>query len=97
MLGQGGSDFHFEFTYCRTHPVQPTPTPEDLLVFYIDDPAGWDARCRTMLEAGFAETESFNPYWKSRGRTFKDPDGYLVVVAQGAWLTEERSAAQRSR
>jgi hypothetical protein len=32
MLAQAGTDFHFEFTYCHTHPIQPASTPEDLLV-----------------------------------------------------------------
>lgn len=38
VLGFRGADFHFEFTVCRTHPVTPSPTPEDLWVFYIPDP-----------------------------------------------------------
>lgn len=80
MLGDPGSGFHFEFTVCRHHPVSPSPTPEDLLVFYVPDPQDWDARCRAMLEAGFEEVESFNPYWSRLGRTFADHDGYRVVI-----------------
>jgi hypothetical protein len=38
-----------------------------------------------MLEAGFSEVEPFNPFWKERGRTFQDPDGYRVVVQQSNW------------
>lgn len=34
MLGKSGLGYHLEFTYCRTHSVNPAPTPEDLLVFY---------------------------------------------------------------
>jgi catechol 2,3-dioxygenase-like lactoylglutathione lyase family enzyme len=85
MLAQEGTDFHFEFTYCRTHPIQPTSTPEDLLVFYVPDRAEWNVRCAAKLEAGFAEIEPFNPFWKERGRTFLDPDGYRVVVQQASW------------
>ncbi|WP_407656490.1 hypothetical protein [Methyloglobulus morosus] len=25
MIGSAGMDYHFEFTYCRTHPVVPRP------------------------------------------------------------------------
>lgn len=85
MLGLRGAEFHFEFTFCRAHPVQPAPTKEDLLVFYVSDGADWEARCRAMLEAGFVEADPFNPYWALRGRTFEDPDGYRVVIWQGDW------------
>lgn len=85
MLGVPGTGLHFEFTYCRSHPVRPAPTPEDLLVFYVPDRVEWGGRCEAMLEAGFAEVEPFNPYWSQRGRTFQDPDGYRVVIQQAAW------------
>ena len=26
MVGAPGSQYHFEFTHCRAHPVRPTPT-----------------------------------------------------------------------
>jgi hypothetical protein len=95
MLGGPGLGLHFEFTFCRTHPVLPTPTPEDLVVFYLADSAEWQARCQAMLEAGFSEAAPFNPYWKSRGRTFQDPDGYLVVLEAGNWPPSEPTAALR--
>ncbi len=37
MLGNENMDYHFEFTTCRHHSVTPLSTPEDLVVFYIDD------------------------------------------------------------
>lgn len=85
MLGHGGATFHFEFTCCRRHPVSPTPTPEDLLVFYVPDHDDWERRCRSMRDAGFAEVAPFNPYWARRGRTFEDVDGYRVVIQRAAW------------
>ena len=85
MLGRPGWDCHFEFTYCRSHPVAPTPTPEDLVVFYVPDRGGWEAACGAMRKAGFEEVTPFNPYWKSQGRTFRDPDGYRIVLQQAAW------------
>ncbi|WP_332451430.1 hypothetical protein [Burkholderia ubonensis] len=45
MLGREGTDYHFEFTHCRTRPVAPTPTPEDLIVFHLPDGETWKAAC----------------------------------------------------
>jgi hypothetical protein len=88
MLGREGLDYHFEFTACRAHPVLPTPTAEDLLVFYVPGSAQWQAQCRRMIDAGFVEVASFNPYWSLRGRTFEDPDGYRVVLQNAGWSNQ---------
>ena len=83
ILGRDSPDWHLEFTQCRHHPVAPSPTAEDLLVFYVPDAAEWHRLCAALLQAGFVEVASFNPYWQVSGRTFADPDGYRVVI-QGA-------------
>ncbi|MEJ7138115.1 VOC family protein [Amphibiibacter pelophylacis] len=88
MLGIPDADFHLEFTCCRTHPLAPAPTAEDLLVFYVPEPLLWKSRCNAMLNAGFTETESYNPYWRGLGRTFEDRDGYRVVIQRAAWKNE---------
>lgn len=85
MLGIAGSSYHFEFTHCRTHPVAPAPTPEDLLVVYIPVEAEWKARCASMQAAGFTQVTSFNPFWDIRGRAYEDPDGYRIVLQQAEW------------
>ena len=85
MIGHHDSSYHFEFTICRTHPVAPAPTPEDLLVLYLPVPAEWEEACNNMLAAGFREVSPFNPYWDKRGRTYEDPDGYRIVLQQQEW------------
>ncbi|MCA9751875.1 MAG: VOC family protein [Gemmatimonadetes bacterium] len=85
MLGAPGAGLHFEFTSCPAHPVRPSPTPEDLVVFYLPDAVEWGAGCEAMRKAGFREVDAFNPYWNVRGRTFADPDGYRVVLQNSAW------------
>ena len=85
MLGQTGSTYHFEFTACRHHQVVPSPTNEDLVVFYLPDPEEWLQTCVNMKIAGFEVAPSFNPYWDVRGRTFVDPDGYRTVIQNSAW------------
>jgi catechol 2,3-dioxygenase-like lactoylglutathione lyase family enzyme len=85
MLGVPGGCYHFEFTRHRTHPVQPTPTEEDLLVFYLPTAHVWEAACARMGDAGFRLVRSFNPFWETRGRTYEDADGYRIVLQQADW------------
>lgn len=85
MLGIPGAHYHLEFTRSRDHAVAPTPTPEDLLVFYVPDPDAWEARCCAMRDAGFREAAPWNPYWSRCGRTFEDRDGYRVVIQRAEW------------
>jgi len=90
ILGLKGSNYHLEFTFCRTHSVTPAPTPEDLLVLYLPASADWNATTARMLAADFRQTRSFNPYWDARGRTFKDQDGYRIVLQQEEWNKLEK-------
>jgi hypothetical protein len=85
MLGPVGAGYHLEFTHCRAHPVAPSPTAEDLLVFYLPDEHQAALRCEALLDAGFTEVAPFNPYWQQRGRSFRDGDGYTLVVQQAPW------------
>lgn len=85
MVGTPQAPFHFEFTYCRHHPVRPSPTPEDLVVFYVAQAMAWERRCELMVQAGFREVAPFNPYWKLHGRSFRDDDGYTVVIQRANW------------
>ena len=85
MLGHADAGHHFELTHCRSHPVVPSPTSEDLLVFYIEEPSEWQAACSRIRAAGFEQVASFNPYWDVRGRTFEDHDGYRVVLQCAKW------------
>ena len=85
MLGVPGAGYHFEFTYCRKHPVTPTPTVEDLIVFYIPSAAALQAACARMQSAGFKRVASHNPYWDGKGFTFEDHDDYRIVLHNSAW------------
>ena len=85
MLGTAGAGYHLELTHSRQRPVTPSPTPEDLLVFYVPDEIEWEAACRRMEHAGFRPVAPFNPYWAASGRTFEDPDGYRIVLQRESW------------
>ena len=86
ILGRPHENWHLEFTYCRHHTIAPTPTPEDLFVFYVPAEDDWLSTCNALLRAGFAEVTAFNPYWQVSGRSFADPDGYRVVIQKGSWI-----------
>ena len=85
ILGTHENPYHLEFTTRPGQLVGRAPTEEHLLVFYVPDRAEWDARCASMLAAGFRGVSSANPYWDARGRTFEDLDGYRVVLQNSAW------------
>jgi len=88
MIGDPGGAFHLEFTRFRLHALQPAPTPEDLLVFYVASAPDWTATCAQMVAAGFEPVASSNPYWERRAQTFRDPDGYRVAIHRGPWTAE---------
>ncbi|WP_295821193.1 VOC family protein [uncultured Deinococcus sp.] len=84
MLGLPGAAWHLELTRPRAHPVQPTPTPEDLLVLYLGHPP--DSVLVARLEAhGGMRVPAINPYWDTWGVTITDPDGYRLVLCQRTW------------
>jgi hypothetical protein len=95
MLGIPGMDYHFEFTHRAEHPVVPSPTSEDLLVFYIVDRQEWQSTCDRVVENGFVHVTSLNPYWDVSGRTFVDLDGYRVVFQKSAWRTRRTHRERR--
>lgn len=86
ILGKNDLPYHFEMTYCKNHPVIPSPTKEDLIVLYISDLTEWQYRCKLLLDSGFILVESFNPYWTKHGKTFQDHDGYRIVLQNTRWI-----------
>lgn len=89
ILGHPAWAYHLEFTRRREDPVEPRPTDEDLLVFYLPEPSIWrEVVCRCH-EAGARVVASSNPYWDTRGRTFEDADGYRIVLQQTAWESDD--------
>lgn len=85
MLGHPGAPYHFEFTRKKGHLAGRAPTQDHLIVFYVPDAADWRTDVQRMRDAGFTPVVSFNPYWDRVGLTFEDPDGYRIVLQNGAW------------
>jgi hypothetical protein len=80
MFGIPGSLYHLEFTSHRGSRAGRSPTPDNLLVFYLPERQDWQAAVDRMMATGYKPVQSFNPYWDRSGRTFEDPDGYRVVL-----------------
>jgi len=60
------------------------PDPDDLLVIYLPS-SSRVALARARLEVlGHASVEPVNPWWRSRSVTFADPDGWRIVLCDGA-------------
>jgi hypothetical protein len=38
-----------------------------------------------MLAAGFVQEDAINPYWNECGGTFRDKDGYRVILTKTSW------------
>lgn len=85
MVGHPLALYHLEFTQKRGHPADGAPSEDGLLVFYIPDSKEWQEDCQRMEKAGFVPVPAFNPYWDQRGRTFRDVDGYRVVLQNAEW------------
>ena len=85
VLGFVGAPYHLEFTRQAGVLVPPAPNEEHLLALYFPDPEEHAAARSRMESAGFVRVASSNPYWDKKGVTFEDPDGYRVVLQQGAW------------
>jgi len=85
ILGHPDHPYHFAFTRYRVHKVGCAPSQDNLLVFYLPEPAAYAAALARMAAAGFAPVSSFNPYWDQGGATFEDPDGYRVVLTSRTW------------
>ncbi len=85
MVGYPQGPYHLEFTHEHGAESEPAPSAEHMLVIYEPDPDGWARRCESMTKAGFVPVAAQNPYWEREGRTFRDLDGYLVVVCRREW------------
>jgi len=88
MLGHENFDYHFEFTRNNNSPVIPTPTPEDLTVFYIPDKKQFNYYVDKLKELLFPVVKSHNPYWDNNGKTFLAPDNYRVVLQNSHWKNQ---------
>ncbi|GGT80492.1 MULTISPECIES: VOC family protein [Streptomyces] len=84
MVGPPGGSWHFELTHDPEHPLEPTPTVDDLFVVYLGAPVE-DALVGRLLATGGTRVPAHNPYWDKYGVTVVDPDGYRLVLCSRTW------------
>jgi catechol 2,3-dioxygenase-like lactoylglutathione lyase family enzyme len=80
FLGWEGADWHLEFTSSTEKPMHQFDA-DDLLVFYFNSSMEIMAVVERLRRNNIPEVEAKNPYWKSNGHTFTDPDGQRIVVS----------------
>ena len=84
MLGWPDAAWHLELVHDPSDPVDPRPTPEDLLVVYTGEPVS-DSLVDRLEQHGGRRVAAHNPYWDTWGVTIQDPDGYLLVLSTRTW------------
>jgi catechol 2,3-dioxygenase-like lactoylglutathione lyase family enzyme len=80
LLGLPETDYHLEFTQHAAGSPCAAPSRDNLLVFYIPDKAAIGRIAVRLSRLGYHAAEPENPYWKEKGITFEDPDGWRVVL-----------------
>jgi catechol-2,3-dioxygenase len=81
FLGLEGSDWHIEFTKSNDK-ANHIPDDDDLLVLYLESEKELQDKLRKAEKAGINVVKSKNPYWRSNGIEFKDPDGFGVILVK---------------
>ncbi|MFC9330666.1 VOC family protein [Kitasatospora sp. NPDC057015] len=86
MVGPAGGGWHFELTRDPDHPIEPSPTVDDLFVVYLGRPVDRELVERLTASGGTRVT-AHNPYWEEFGVTVADPDGYRLVLCSRNWTS----------
>lgn len=85
MLGMPDKRCHLEFTQYQTKTDLPTPTKENLMVFYFDTSEAYQSANNKIQQMGIKPVEPENPYWKDKSETYEDPDGWRVILFNGVY------------
>ncbi|KEK23491.1 VOC family protein [Bacillus gaemokensis] len=80
MFGLPDVEYHLEFTRHVNGSPCPAPTKDNLLVFYMPDKDEIEKMTNRLNKIGYYEVEPENPYWKEKGTTIEDPDGWRIVL-----------------
>ncbi len=80
ILGLPGAAYHLEFTTHASGSPCPAPTKDNLLVFYIPEKTEINRITKRLKDMGYSEVAPENGYWKEKGVTIEDPDGWRVVL-----------------
>lgn len=88
IVGLPDADYHLEFTSHERGSPGSAPSNDNLLVLYLPGPDGVDSVAARLESGGHRPVEPDNPYWKTIGITFEDPDGWRVVLVRRAGFAD---------
>ncbi|RBW70910.1 VOC family protein [Bacillus taeanensis] len=80
MFGLPDADYHLEFTQHSDGSSCPAPTKDNLLVFYMPDHDKIEKIVSRLEKIGYFPVPPESPYWKDKGVTIEDPDGWRIVL-----------------
>ncbi len=80
MFGLPESDYHLEFTSHKNGSPCPAPSKDNLLVFYLPENNDIEKIKSRLSALGYKPVPPENPYWKKKGITIEDPDGWRIVL-----------------
>ncbi|PGK33659.1 hypothetical protein CN907_25000 [Bacillus anthracis] len=80
MFGLPDEEYHLEFTRHIEGSPCPAPTKDNLLVFYMSEDSEMKKVSKRLHALGYDEVEQETPYWKDKGITIEDPDGWRIVL-----------------
>ncbi|MBR7552572.1 VOC family protein [Allobacillus sp. GCM10007491] len=80
IFGLPEVNYHLEFTRHVDGSPCPAPTKDNLLVFYITDKSEINHVAHRLEKMGYPEVDPENEYWKEKGVTIEDPDGWRIVL-----------------
>src|SRR5215218_6337496 len=75
---------HLEFTHHESGSPCPTPTKDNLIVFYVGEEASFREMAARLKRDGHDPVGPVNLCWAENGLTFEDPDGWRVVLMHTA-------------
>ncbi|MGK9044199.1 VOC family protein [Mammaliicoccus vitulinus] len=86
-LGLPDTNYHLKFTTHAQGSPCPSPTKDNLLVFYIENQNDINRITTRIKNLGYLEVEPENTYWKKQGVTIEDPDGWRIVLMNRSYIT----------
>ncbi len=86
LLGLPGNEYHLEFTQHSQGSACPAPSRDNLLVLYIANAEAIERIASRLSAMGYRGVHPANPYWKEKGLTIEDPDGWRVVLMNGSGI-----------
>jgi catechol 2,3-dioxygenase-like lactoylglutathione lyase family enzyme len=80
FIGLPDGNWHLEFT-STNEPVMHHFDEDDLLVFYPKTQDDYQQILTSFKNNEVIEEVPKNPYWRTNGKMFKDPDGLGIIIS----------------